>query len=149
MQRERQIRFMKIEENEVYTTKEVAQILKISLPTVKRMLKDGRLKSTRIGRQHRFLGRELLDILRTREDLRRPEERGGDVAAPQLPATELSPVEKRQRDYMLGRRVAKTISDDDGNVLFPSGMTVNEDTIIKAKRRHRMMELFAALERES
>lgn len=140
---------MKIEENEVYTTKEVAQILKISLPTVKRMLKDGRLKSTRIGRQHRFLGRELLDILRTREDLRRPDEKGGDVAAPRLIAAELSPVEQRQRDYMLGRIVAKTIADDDGNVLFPSGMTVNEDTIVKAKRHHRMMELFAALERES
>lgn len=139
---------MKIEENEVYTTKEVAELLKISLPTVKRMLKDGRLKSTRIGRQHRFLGRELLDILRTREDLSRKPGGGADAPS-RKSAPELSPVEQRQRDYMLGRRVAKDITDDNGDILFTAGMTVDEDAIDKARRTHRMMELFAALERES
>jgi len=59
---------MEINENEVYTTKEVAGILKVSLPTIKRMLKDGRLPSVRIGRQHRFLGRDLLAILSSKQD---------------------------------------------------------------------------------
>jgi excisionase family DNA binding protein len=54
---------MKIETDEIYTTKEVAELLKISLPTVKRMLKDGRLPSIRIGKQHRFLGSDLIQII--------------------------------------------------------------------------------------
>jgi excisionase family DNA binding protein len=61
---------MRIDENEVYTTKEVAELLKVSLPTIKRMLADGRLPSTRIGRQHRFLGRDILGILTSQSDLR-------------------------------------------------------------------------------
>jgi len=61
---------MRIDENEVYTTKEVAELLKVSLPTIKRMLADGRLPSTRIGRQHRFLGKDILGILTSQSDLR-------------------------------------------------------------------------------
>jgi len=64
------VRIMRIDENEVYTTKDVAEILKVSLPTIKRMLADGRLPSTRIGRQHRFLGKDILGILTSQSDLR-------------------------------------------------------------------------------
>lgn len=80
--RPRGIDTMKIEENEVYTTKEVAEILKVSLPTVKRMLKDKRLPSTRIGKQHRFLGRDLLALLASKGDLRRAARVEPQVAAP-------------------------------------------------------------------
>lgn len=54
---------MKIEVNEVYTLKEVAQLLKISVPTMKRMLKEGRLVTMRIGRQHRIMGKDIMDFL--------------------------------------------------------------------------------------
>lgn len=73
---------MKIEENEVYTTKEVAEMLRVSMPTIKRMLKDGRLPSTRIGRQHRFLGKDLLDILTNREDLSKKAHEADTTPAP-------------------------------------------------------------------
>lgn len=87
---------MKIEENKVYTTKEVAEMLRVSMPTIKRMLKDGRLPSTRIGRQHRFLGKDLLDILTNREDLSKT---AHEAAAPPAPASHVShaPVAPEQK----------------------------------------------------
>lgn len=85
---------MKIEENKVYTTKEVAELLRVSMPTIKRMLKDGRLPSTRIGRQHRFLGKDLLDILTNREDLRKDA-----VPAPIAQAPVAQPAPAPQQTY--------------------------------------------------
>ena len=54
---------MQINENEVYTTKEVQGLLKISQATLMRLLKKGALNAAKVGHQHRFLGRELLHFL--------------------------------------------------------------------------------------
>ena len=54
---------MPIQENEVYTTKEVQGLLKISQATLMRLLKKGALKAAKVGHQHRFLGKELLHFL--------------------------------------------------------------------------------------
>jgi excisionase family DNA binding protein len=54
---------MEIHENEVYTTKEVQSLLKISQATLMRLLKKGVLKAGKVGHQHRFLGKELLHFL--------------------------------------------------------------------------------------
>lgn len=154
---------MKIEENEIYTTKEVADLLKVSLPTVKRMLKDRRLPSTRIGKQHRFLGRDLLNIMETRQDLRLP----GAADAPVAPAAveiaqpiiiaggpdpeyvkSLTAIERRQRAYMIGKPVLKAVMAEDGTVLIQRGKIVDDDTVCLARSRRKMMDLFTSLEHE-
>lgn len=52
-----------IKPNEVYTTEETQELLKISNSTVKRMLKSGLLRANKIGKQYRILGHELLRLL--------------------------------------------------------------------------------------
>jgi excisionase family DNA binding protein len=52
-----------IKPNEVYTTEETQQLLKVSNSTVKRMLKSGLLRANKIGKQYRILGHELLRLL--------------------------------------------------------------------------------------
>ena len=47
----------------VYTLQEVCRLLRISEATARRWIKDGRLPGRRIGRDYRFLGRDLLDAL--------------------------------------------------------------------------------------
>ncbi len=47
----------------VYTLRETCRILKISASTARRWMKEGRLRSRKIGRDYRFLGRDLLDCL--------------------------------------------------------------------------------------
>ncbi len=54
---------MEIKENEVYTHEETQQLLKISSSTVTRMLKKGLIRSAKVGKQYRILGKELLRIL--------------------------------------------------------------------------------------
>jgi excisionase family DNA binding protein len=54
---------MEIQSHEVYTTKEVQSLLKISQATLMRLLKKGLLKAAKVGHQHRFLGKELLRFL--------------------------------------------------------------------------------------
>ena len=49
--------------NEVYTTAEAEQLLKISNSTMKRMLKTGLIHANKIGKQYRILGHELLRLL--------------------------------------------------------------------------------------
>ncbi len=49
--------------NVVYTLQEARQFLRISEATARRWLKDGRLRGRKIGRDYRFLGRDLLDCL--------------------------------------------------------------------------------------
>lgn len=164
---------MHIEPNEVYTTKEVAELLKVSLPTIKRMLKDKRLKSTRIGKQHRFLGRDLLDMLSPdgAQPLTGPMAMPAHEAAPApLPVRDaattpplrepqrgpvrghesesMSTAEMRQRAYMLGKTLLRDIFDDDGSLLFEQGCVVTEDMIGTAKRRRRLMELFSNIEHD-
>lgn len=49
-----------INPNEIYTTRETQDILKISNSTMKRLLKKGLIKANKIGGQYRILGKEIL-----------------------------------------------------------------------------------------
>lgn len=52
-----------IRSNEVYTTKEIQDYLKVSKSTIKRMLKKGIIKANKVGGQYRVLGREILSLI--------------------------------------------------------------------------------------
>ena len=52
-----------IKPNEVYTTEETRQLLKISPSTIKRMLKHGLVRANKVGGQYRILGKEILRIV--------------------------------------------------------------------------------------
>lgn len=52
-----------IKPNEVYTTQEAQELLKVSNSTIKRMLKKGLIRANKIGGQYRILGHELLRLL--------------------------------------------------------------------------------------
>ena len=54
---------MEIKENEVYTPEETQKILKVSSSTVTRMIKKGLIRTARIGKQYRIMGKELLRLL--------------------------------------------------------------------------------------
>lgn len=49
-----------INPNEVYTTSETQNLLKISNSTMKRLLKRGLIKANKVGGQYRILGKEIL-----------------------------------------------------------------------------------------
>lgn len=49
-----------INPNEVYTTQETQDLLKISNSTMKRLLKRGLIKANKVGGQYRILGKEIL-----------------------------------------------------------------------------------------
>jgi len=52
-----------IKPNEVYTTEEARNFLKISESTIKRHLKRGILRANKVGGRYRILGRELLRLV--------------------------------------------------------------------------------------
>ena len=52
-----------IKPNEVYTTEEAQDFLKISNSTIKRFFKKGILKANKVGGRYRILGRELLRLV--------------------------------------------------------------------------------------
>lgn len=52
-----------IKPNEVYTTGEAKDLLKVSASTMKRLLKKGLIRANKIGKQYRFLGHDLLKLL--------------------------------------------------------------------------------------
>ncbi len=52
-----------INPNEVYTTEEARDFLKISESTIKRLLKGGIIQANKIGRQYRIVGYELLRVV--------------------------------------------------------------------------------------
>ena len=54
---------VEIKPNEVYTTQEAQELLKVSNSTMKRMLKRGLIRANKIGKQYRILGHELLRLL--------------------------------------------------------------------------------------
>jgi len=54
---------MEIRPNEVYTTQEARQLLKVSPSTVTRLIKKGIIRTAKVGKQYRILGKELLRIL--------------------------------------------------------------------------------------
>ncbi len=54
---------MEIKSNEVYTTQEAQQLLKISPSTTMRLIKKGIIRTARVGKQYRILGKELLRVV--------------------------------------------------------------------------------------
>jgi len=54
---------MKIEPDEVYTTREARDFLKVSESTIKRLLKKGIIKAYKVGGQYRIWGDELLRVV--------------------------------------------------------------------------------------
>ena len=59
-----------IKPNEVYTSGETEQLLKVSYSTLKRMVKKGLVKGAKIGGQYRFLGHDLLQLFSEKLDQR-------------------------------------------------------------------------------
>jgi len=53
----------KIKPDEVYTTEEAQDFLRVSNSTIKRFLKSGILKANKVGGRYRVLGRELLRLV--------------------------------------------------------------------------------------
>jgi excisionase family DNA binding protein len=54
---------MEIHENEVYTPKETQQLLKVSSSTMTRLIKKGLIRSAKVGKQYRILGKEILRMV--------------------------------------------------------------------------------------
>jgi len=54
---------MEIKPNEVYTTQEAQELLKVSPSTTMRLIKKGIIRTAKIGKQYRILGKELLRLL--------------------------------------------------------------------------------------
>jgi len=54
---------MEIKENEVYTTEEAQKLLKVSPSTTMRLIKKGIIRTAKVGKQYRIMGKELLRIL--------------------------------------------------------------------------------------
>ncbi|MFH0732471.1 MAG: helix-turn-helix domain-containing protein [Candidatus Omnitrophota bacterium] len=54
---------MEIKANEVYTTHEAQQLLKVSSSTTMRLIKNGIIRTAKVGKQYRILGKELLRLL--------------------------------------------------------------------------------------
>jgi len=52
-----------IKSDEVYTTKEARDFLKISESTVKRLLKKGIIKAYKVGGRYKILGSEILQLI--------------------------------------------------------------------------------------
>lgn len=54
---------MEINPNEVYTTEEAQRILKVSPSTTMRLIKKGIIRTAKVGKQYRILGKELLRVV--------------------------------------------------------------------------------------
>ncbi len=57
-----------INPDEVYTTQEVQDFLKISTSTLKRWLKKGIIRANKVGGRYRILGKELLRLVSPRAE---------------------------------------------------------------------------------
>jgi len=53
----------KINPNEVYTTEQARNFLKVSESTIKRFLKNGIIRANKVGGRYRILGKELLRLV--------------------------------------------------------------------------------------
>jgi len=58
---------MKLDKNQIYTTEEVADILKVAPITVKRYIADNKIPSIKFNGLRRFKGKDLLKVLNSRE----------------------------------------------------------------------------------
>ena len=57
---------MEIKENQVYTTEEVGELLRVSPSTTMRLIKKGLIRTAKVGRQYRILGKEILRVISPR-----------------------------------------------------------------------------------
>ena len=51
--------------DEYYNTEEACILLKLGRTTVYKLLKNGKLKSTKVGRSYRILGQDIKDFMAT------------------------------------------------------------------------------------
>ena len=56
------------ERKEYYTTKEVAELLQIDVQTVRRYIREGKLKATRISKNIQRIAAEEIDFLFGKKD---------------------------------------------------------------------------------
>ena len=54
---------MEINPNEVYTTEEVHTLLKVRPSTTMRLIKKGIIRTAKVGKQYRVLGKELIRLV--------------------------------------------------------------------------------------
>lgn len=54
---------MEIRENEVYTPRETQELLKVSPSTLTRLIKSGLIRSAKVGKQYRIMGKEILRLV--------------------------------------------------------------------------------------
>ena len=54
---------MEIKENSVYTVDETKEILKISKSTMMRLIKKGLIRTAKVGKQYRIMGKEILRVV--------------------------------------------------------------------------------------
>ncbi|MDP3920131.1 MAG: helix-turn-helix domain-containing protein [Candidatus Omnitrophota bacterium] len=54
---------MEIKENEIYTPKETQGLLKVSASTMTRLIKSGLIRTAKVGKQYRIMGKEILRML--------------------------------------------------------------------------------------
>ena len=54
---------MEINQNEVYTPKETRKLLKVSPSTMMRLIKNGLIRTAKVGKQYRILGKEVLRLV--------------------------------------------------------------------------------------
>ena len=54
---------LKIKPDQIYTTKEMQDFLKVSKSTIKRLLKKGVIKAYKVGGQYRIWGSEILKLV--------------------------------------------------------------------------------------
>lgn len=59
-----------IRPNEVYTTEETRDFLKVSNSTIKRLLKKGIIRANKVGGRYRILGKEILRTVSPRAEVR-------------------------------------------------------------------------------
>ena len=58
---------MDIEPNRVYTFDEVLKVLKLSPVTLRKLVRNGDVPASKLGKQYRFLGSELLRTLENKQ----------------------------------------------------------------------------------
>ncbi len=78
-----------IKSNEVYTTAEAQELLKVSNSTIKRLLKQGLIRANKVGGQYRILGHELLALVSPEFD------KGATTAYRRIKKT----IQQRTRDW--------------------------------------------------
>lgn len=59
---------MDIEPNRVYTFDEILEVLKLSPVTLRKLVRNGDVPASKLGKQYRFLGAELLKAFNNRKN---------------------------------------------------------------------------------